>query len=90
MTHVYETCCPHCGYANTRASAIVKKEDKHKAEPIPTDGCISVCVRCGDFSIFSYMTPGGLRKPQPEERETILRASDIARMIETLRWRAEP
>lgn len=80
MTHAYATRCPHCGRGNEAATAVVPRSEKRDREPVPLDGSISVCAGCGGVAIFSYMTPGGLRFPQPEELAEI-ESSPIGRKV---------
>lgn len=84
MTHSYETRCPYCHRRNPAATAITRKDEATKVEPVPNDGAISLCAGCGGLSIFSFMTPGGLRFPQPEELAEI-EASEMGRKLRALR-----
>lgn len=81
MTKAYETTCPHCGEVADCTSAVVNMGERPRTEPVPTDGSISVCAVCHAYSIFSFMSRGGLRKPQPEELADFL-ASDTGKRLE--------
>lgn len=86
MTQAYSTRCPHCGCAHDVTSAVVRGADlpQLKREPIPHDGSISICVQCRRWSIFSYMTPGGLRVPQPEEVEAFTNSPEGRAILRAL------
>jgi ribosomal protein S27AE len=60
----FKTTCPFCGAAHELASSVVGPGE----EPaLPGDGHVTLCVRCGEWSVYASDAPGGLRKPNDEE-----------------------
>ena len=65
LTHdVYVMCCSTCGTIDNKAAPGADK---------PRDGDISLCITCGQFSIFDHRQPGQQRAPTAQELGVILR-----------------
>lgn len=60
-SHIARTTCPYCGYVCTHATPAMEAET-----PPPRAGDISICLECGQFSLFEA-EPLRLRLPEPEE-----------------------
>lgn len=68
--------CPSCGKVNDAQSS---PDDE---EAVPEDGNLSMCLYCGDLSIF-VTTDGvmGLRAPTLAEYEELMEDPEIRRML---------
>lgn len=76
----FMTECPSCGYKHDSHSAIGDDD----ASPDP--GSISICLACGDVSIYAGEVGAlYLREATQEEREEILKDSEIVRAMTILR-----
>ena len=53
--------CPFCGYAATHVDAVV--DAGAVVVPVPVEGDASICLGCGEASIFSGPGARVLRKP---------------------------
>ena len=73
MTTLFPATCPICGYQVDAHSAV----GEHDA--IPSDGAISICIACGEPSVFTAVLGGALalRRPTPAERDDILRDDTV-------------
>ncbi|MEJ6847493.1 hypothetical protein V3589_14895 [Sinorhizobium fredii] len=60
-----ETICPFCAQRYDAASAIAGNAD-------PVNGDVTLCMNCGEWSMFDASVPGGLRKPSDSEYEVIV------------------
>jgi hypothetical protein len=61
ITHELDNICPFCSKPHTNATPADDWEGK------PTDGDLTICINCGEWSAFNKAIPGGLRKPTFEE-----------------------
>jgi hypothetical protein len=66
--------CPFCA-AQCDTAAEVVEEDVG-----PTDGDVSLCIYCGQFSMFKRDAPGGLRVPTRREAREITRNTVLQRL----------
>lgn len=57
--------CPFCQYGFDLASSV------KGGQKAPSDGDLTICIRCGEFAVFDKKEPGGLRKPTDAEYVTI-------------------
>ena len=53
--------CWRCNRKHTAATGAFD------TEAVPKDGDITLCIRCGEWSIFESSDPSGIRKPTDEE-----------------------
>jgi hypothetical protein len=70
----FHTVCPFCAAQCDAASEVMDTDDA------PTDGDISLCLYCGQFSMFKRDAPGGLRVPTRREAREITRDADLQRL----------
>lgn len=70
--------CPHCGAANDRYS------DPKRPDATPKDGDISICVDCGECSIFD-LHKQCLRLPSIDEQHELDSNSKLMLYRATLR-----
>jgi hypothetical protein len=72
LTYWLDNTCPHCGYRTTKASL--------ECGPVssPTPGAVSLCLRCGEWSIFDQQLK--LRKPTDDEFMEIAEDEDLRRL----------
>jgi hypothetical protein len=83
MTRVRYSLCPWCGKRHDLIDAVVTKEEAKtlKEEPRAENGDATVCLGCGQFSIFDdKVRPGGLRFPTKEESEDIHATDMVAKV----------
>lgn len=71
----YHTVCPHCGHVCTDASELKNRGKK------PKEGDLSMCIRCGQYSVFVARAKGGLRKPSKWETNEIIKDEEVIKMI---------
>lgn len=67
---VYACRCPFCGAEHDVASDI-NNEGK-----TPTPGDFSLCIGCGEWSVFDPFWKGNLRKPKFDEYQEIITDKD--------------
>jgi hypothetical protein len=72
---VKNTVCWNCGYIHDRVSHMFG--DKR-----PKDGDITLCIGCGEWSLFEAAAAGGLRKPTDTEFQEIANNLDCTRLRE--------
>ena len=53
--------CWRCGRKHTAATGAFDKS------LVPKDGDITLCIRCGEWSVFASTDPSGIRRPTIEE-----------------------
>jgi hypothetical protein len=78
------TVCPWCGKHHDLASAAAEDGDKG-VRMKPVDGDVTLCIGCGNWSIFERKAAGGLRKPNYEERQH-MRMDRLMRRVQRA-WR---
>lgn len=54
-------CCPHCGYSFEAATSL------SKGGKGPKTGSVSLCMECGEWTIFDRKSPNRWRKPTDVE-----------------------
>lgn len=69
MTRLKKSVCPWCEKRHDLVSGIAEKGTKK--EPIPHNGDVTLCVGCGELSVFDDSAKGGLRFPTQEEVKAI-------------------
>lgn len=68
MTRLKRTVCPWCGHRHELVSAIAAKGTI--TEPTAEDGDVTLCIGCGELSIFDQSATGGIRfATETENRE---------------------
>jgi hypothetical protein len=60
-----QTRCPWCRTEHELATGIDTRDG-------PAEGDRTLCIRCGEISVFDGKVKGGLRKPNAKEREKML------------------
>lgn len=70
--------CPSCGKVQNLASDVYGIGDARG----PSDGDVSFCASCGEYSTFDKSSPGGLRLPTEKELEYIEKTPSLARIRE--------
>lgn len=82
------TVCPRCGQKHEVASLMMKStepggdDDDHD---LPSDGRLTLCIKCGHWAFFDSTAPGGLRKPTAEEQTMLRENPHLRRMVRA--WR---
>lgn len=69
MTLLHDSTCPFCGKVNELSDGVTKAGVTK--EPTPTNGDITLCVTCGEWSIVDDTRSDNLRKPSMQEYEII-------------------
>lgn len=72
-THDHRAKCPWCKTLHTMADNVTGENTA------PADGDVTLCIKCGEWSVFHF---GTLRKPRWEEYEFIGSDKDCQK----LRW----
>lgn len=75
MSNDFISICPFCSRTNELATGV-----DHSKGKTPSDGSISMCMTCGELSIFDAATEGGLRRPTSDEYVGIAHDQTIRRM----------
>ena len=85
MTHSLTTLCAFCGNEHDRTTAVTEAGTA-RTEPYPVEGDVTLCIRCGEFSVFDSRVAGGLRRPTPDEREQLDHNPHVQTVVQA--WRA--
>lgn len=72
----HSTTCPWCGKDNDRATGF------SEGAVTPSDGDLSLCIGCGEWSVFDSSASIGCRKPTDSELAEIATNSDCQRARE--------
>lgn len=75
IVHELSTICPFCLYACTSATPA-----DHDHESAPEDGDISLCIKCGEWSVFDSAQAHKMRKPSWPEYQRIAADKELRRM----------
>ncbi len=70
MTHAFSVICPFCDYEADCASAVTEKDVS--TEPYPENGDASLCIKCGQISVFDHDHARGLRRPTAQECKAMI------------------
>jgi hypothetical protein len=76
-TRDFPSICPFCNQEHEAATLVVG------TVPVPHDGDVSLCFKCGTFCIFDSAVYGGLRKPTKSEHRTITHDEELQEL-----WRS--
>jgi hypothetical protein len=73
-TTEFPSICPFCNQHHEAATAMGET-------PQPSDGAVSMCFQCGQFSVFDSDTFGGLRKPTKKEQRHFDRDEKLRELV---------
>lgn len=84
MTRPLRSRCPWCGHFHALASAVSLRSDAVAEEPVAAEGDLSICMGCGEVSVFAFAQPGRLRFPTRAEVDRF--PFNPALLTATLAW----
>ena len=76
MPHIkYHSRCWNCGHECDSIRSIDSNPDLK-----PSNGDLSICLKCGSPAIFDDTMPDGVRKPTPQEKREFLELVEAVMM----------